>query len=220
MAQRPFIGPVDITQEYGNPDPTARRGYHTGVDYGMNTGSPIIAPESGRVESGDGRAPSDGRGFYVIVYGDSGTAHCLYHLSQIGVAGGRVSEGEQVGLSGATGRATGPHLHWETRRAPFDGYSDYAPATWLFGNKQTPAPAPAPSSSQIVYLPAVPQWRLYNEGGPYTIGTEKALLAPAKFGGLSYQVLGTPVPNVVVIQTQMFGRGAIYVGPGTGAVIK
>lgn len=218
--RRPFDGAINITQEYGINAPGTRRGYHTGVDYGMNTGTPIVAPESGRVESGDGRAVSDGRGFYVIVYGDSGTAHCLYHLSSIVRGNGRVNEGEEVGLSGATGQATGPHLHWETRRAPFDGYSDYAPATWLFGNKQTPAPTPALASGQTVYLPAVPQWRLYNEGGPYTIGSEKALLAPAKFGGLSYQVLGTPVSNIVIIQTQMFGRGAIYVAPSTGAIIK
>jgi len=218
--RRPFSGPVNITQGYGVSAPGTRRGYHTGVDYALVSGTPILAPENGRVDAGDGRAPSDGRGFYVIVYGDSGTSHHLYHLSQILAATNRLSEGQQVGRSGATGRTSGPHLHWETRRAPFNGYSDYHPATWLFGSQQTPPAVPTPATGKTVYLPAVPRWRLYNEGGPYTIGKEKAYLAPAKFGGLSYQVLGTPVNDVVVIQTQNFGRGAIYVGAGTGAVIK
>lgn len=214
--RRPFDGAVNITQEYGVRDPIYRKGYHTGVDYGVPTGTPVLAPEAGRVESGDGRATSDGRGFFVIVFGDSGTSHHLYHLQKIVVASGRVTEGQQVGVSDNTGLSAGPHLHWETRRAPYDGNSDFPPANWLFSSVPNP---PAPTH-RTVYLPPVPAWRLYNEGGPYMVGYEKAVLSPVKFGGLEYPILGTPVKDVVIIQTVNFGRGAIYVGPGTNAVIK
>lgn len=214
--KRPFEGPVRITQEYGVRSTAYRKGYHTGVDYALNSGHAVIAPENGRVESGT----DSSRGNFVIVYGDSGTSHHLYHLSRIIVRSGRVGEGQQVGAVGSTGQSQGPHLHWETRRAPFDGNSDYHPATWLFGPQQSAPAAPPPPKAKMVYLPAVHQWRLYNEGGPYTVGKEKAYLRPALFGGLAYQVLGNPVPNVVIIQTQQFGRGAIYVHPSTGAVIR
>lgn len=80
------------------------------------------------------------------------------------------------------------------------------------------APAPAAPSGGTVHLPATAAtWRLYPEGGPYTVGSEIAKLAPAQFGGLSYAIVGRPAANVVLIDTKMFGRGAIYVGPDTPA---
>lgn len=75
-------------------------------------------------------------------------------------------------------------------------------------------------ASKNVYLPPTPTWRVYKESGPYSVGHEIGCLAPAKYNGLTYAILARPVANVVVIQTQTFGRVAIYVGAETGARIN
>ncbi len=75
-------------------------------------------------------------------------------------------------------------------------------------------------TSKTVYLPSVPSWRVYKPSGPYTVGNEKGYLNPSLQGGLAYAILSYAATDVVVIQTRDFGRSAIYVGPGTGAVIK
>jgi hypothetical protein len=75
-------------------------------------------------------------------------------------------------------------------------------------------------SSKTLYLPAVPTWRVYNEGGPYTVGNEIGYLTPSVWNGLAYAVLSQPVTNVAVIQTSSYGRVAVYCGSDSGASIK
>ena len=205
MARRPFIGSVVITTEYGTPQPGTRRGYHTGVDYALNTGTEVVAPENGViVRNGDGTAASDGRGYFIVLKGDSGTYHQLFHLKQMGHASGRVSEGQVIGYTGDTGWSTGPHLHWETTRAD-DRVSDFAPGQWLFADRP-------------VYVPPVVQARdfvrifgdyrsLYRAPG----AGKFAVLKPNAYGHLDYQILERS-GAYVKIQTQMFGQGWIYVG--------
>lgn len=210
MAQRPFDGPVNITQEYGAYAPGTRRGYHTGVDYGMAQGTPVLAPEAGTiVQNGDGRATTDGRGYFVTLNGDSGVAHCLYHLMRMGAVSGRVTAGQVIGYSGNTGDSSGPHLHWETRHDVNNNTSDFPPANWLFGSPSSPPNVPTPTPELKEYVRIVGDYRtLYDEAGNY----RKATLSPNQYGGLEYEVLGRPKANFINIQTQMFGRGAIYVG--------
>jgi murein DD-endopeptidase MepM/ murein hydrolase activator NlpD len=89
------------------------RAPHAGVDFGSPTGTPIKAPAAAAVALADdlfftGRTVilDHGRGLYSV----------LAHMSTIAVAEGDVVErGAVVGSVGATGRATGPHLHWGTR---------------------------------------------------------------------------------------------------------
>lgn len=208
--RRPFNGAVNITQEYGARAPGSRRGYHTGVDYAMPVGSQVVSPEPGIVQqNGDGRAAGDGRGFYVLIKGRSGTLHCLYHLSKMGVIGGNVAEGQVVGFSGNTGASSGPHLHWETRKAPFDGNSDYPPSRWLFSSAPVyvpPAPQPAPTRQ---FVRIFGDYRtLYTSPG----SSPKAKVYPNQFGGhLDYMILERS-GNFVKVQTQMFGQAWIYVG--------
>lgn len=58
--------------------------------------------------------------------------------------------------------------------------------------------------------PHMASWSVYNVNGPYTKDKAVGQLAPQRFGGLSYRVLGNPVANIYLIQTESFGKVAIY----------
>lgn len=199
--------------------PGTRRGYHTGVDYGLPQGTTVVAPENGSVvQNGDGRAASDGRGFFVLFKGDSGTMHCLYHLREMGVATGQVKQGTVLGYSGNTGASTGPHLHWETRKAPYDGNSDYAPGTWLFAD-YTPAAQPInPPAPTRQYVRVFGDYRTLYKG----VGTSPfQRIAPNQFPAkyLDYAVLARS-GNFVKIHTSYYGDAWIYVGADVASLTQ
>lgn len=88
-------------------------------------------------------------------------------------------------------------------------------------SKPLKASSSGTSTGNTLYLPKeADTWRIYRVGGPYTKGNEIGLLKPAKFGGLTYSILGNPVTNVYIIQTQDYGKVAIYAGADTGARIS
>ncbi len=103
-------------------------GYHTGVDFVVPTGTPVKAVAAGTVVSaGWGGA----YGNQVVIRLNDGYYAQYGHLSQLSVSAGQtVTEGQQVGLSGATGNVTGPHLHFEIRTTPDYG-SDVDPVGYL-----------------------------------------------------------------------------------------
>jgi murein DD-endopeptidase MepM/ murein hydrolase activator NlpD len=83
---------------------------HSGVDFRAQTGDPVHSAGSGVVCLAKDLFYS---GNAVIVDHGAGVFTSYSHLSRMGVAvGQRVEKGMVVGLAGATGRATGPHLHW------------------------------------------------------------------------------------------------------------
>ncbi|MCY3567145.1 MAG: peptidoglycan DD-metalloendopeptidase family protein [Chloroflexi bacterium] len=85
--------------------------YHTGIDFGGETGSAIRAANSGIV-SWAGRTRRRGNG--IIVDHGAGVFSGYYHLSEVlRTPGTVVEQGTLIGRMGATGLATGPHLHWE-----------------------------------------------------------------------------------------------------------
>lgn len=103
-------------------------GYHTGVDFVVPTGTPVKAVAAGTVVSaGWGGA----YGNQVVLRLNDGHYAQYGHLSRLSVSAGQtVTEGQQVGLSGATGNVTGPHLHFEIRTTPDYG-SDIDPVGYL-----------------------------------------------------------------------------------------
>lgn len=103
-------------------------GHHTGVDFVVPTGTPVKAVAAGTVVSaGWGGA----YGNQVVLRLNDGRYAQYAHLSQLSVqAGQAVSEGQRLGLSGATGNVTGPHLHFEIRTTPAYG-SDLDPVGYL-----------------------------------------------------------------------------------------
>ncbi|MCP4643986.1 MAG: M23 family metallopeptidase [bacterium] len=111
-------GPRPITSVFGNrKDPRRFRSktrFHSGVDIAAPKGTPVLA-------AGDGRVAFAGRdsAFGRIVRIDHGNGYVtMYaHLSGIDAKQGkRVLRGERIGTVGKSGRATGPHLHYEVRR--------------------------------------------------------------------------------------------------------
>lgn len=89
---------------------------HSGIDLGVPIGTPIKAALSGTVEgtgNTDAVCPGASYGKWVFVRHPNGLATLYAHLSSIKVSEGQsVTTGETVGLSGVTGYATGPHLHF------------------------------------------------------------------------------------------------------------
>ena len=89
------------------------RNRHQGADFRAATGTPVHAPNGGRVVLASDLYFS---GNTIIIDHGLGMFSLLAHLSRITVAQGVfVSRGERLGESGATGRVTGPHLHWALR---------------------------------------------------------------------------------------------------------
>lgn len=86
--------------------------YHSGVDVARPTGTPVVAPADGVVVLATA-SPFTLEGNLLIIDHGMGLNSAFLHLSRIDVAvGARVRQGQTVGAIGATGRASGPHLHW------------------------------------------------------------------------------------------------------------
>jgi peptidoglycan hydrolase-like protein with peptidoglycan-binding domain len=97
-------------------DPFGPRGnqWHSGIDLPAPMGAPVYAARSGQVVWAGWR--DGGWGFLVTVAHGRGERTMYAHLSRIDVrVGVRIGQGVRVGLVGASGHATGPHLHFEVR---------------------------------------------------------------------------------------------------------
>jgi murein DD-endopeptidase MepM/ murein hydrolase activator NlpD len=109
-----FIWPVSgyITSPYGyRASPfTGLRQFHSGLDIGAPSGTPIKAAMSGRVTT---VGYNDSFGNYVVLTHHSGYRTLYGHMSLIRVkSGAYVQTGERIGDVGSTGLSTGPHLHF------------------------------------------------------------------------------------------------------------
>lgn len=118
-----------ITNPYGVVNSQYEAGYHSGLDVVSDGDKTIIAIRAGRVI----RSQSYGSwGNYVVVQQNDGL-YCIYaHLRERYVSyGSQVSEGQMIGVEGATGNATGTHLHLELQKSYYDPKSSVNPAEYL-----------------------------------------------------------------------------------------
>lgn len=102
-----------INSDFGRPRtlPNGHTYFHSGVDLRARTGTPLYAANDGLVVYADETVVP---GKTVILYHGSGVHSQYMHMSELRVEKGqRIRQGELLGLSGATGRVEGPHLHWE-----------------------------------------------------------------------------------------------------------
>lgn len=115
----PFVRPVPGkptgvfgARRFFNGEP---RQPHPGIDLEARTGSPVVAAGPGRVALAEDLYYS---GRTVILDHGGGLFTVYAHLSSIEVKpGAAVAAGDRLGKSGATGRVTGPHLHWGAKIA-------------------------------------------------------------------------------------------------------
>ncbi|KPC58697.1 M23 family metallopeptidase [Streptomyces chattanoogensis] len=126
-----FVAPVAgsyVSTGYKASSSLWSSGSHTGIDFHAASGTSVHAVGSGTVvEAGWGGS----YGNNIVIKMHDGTYTQYGHLSSIGVSVGQtVTPGQQIGLSGATGNVTGPHLHFEARTGPDYG-SDIDPIAYL-----------------------------------------------------------------------------------------
>ena len=118
----PFEGSFRVTSPYGqrvDPISGAAGSWHGGVDL-VGADNRIFAVCGGSVMQSRMVTDKSNRtwewGNYVSVRGDDGRNYYYCHLaSRLAKQGARVEAGQQIGVMGATGLVTGPHLHFEVR---------------------------------------------------------------------------------------------------------
>lgn len=115
LSQTPTISPVQgfVTSFYGKRSSpfTGEAKMHHGVDIAAPMGSPIRAAASGTVIRA---GTADDYGNFIEIAHGYGVVTRYAHASKLLIkTGARVSKGDLIGLVGATGRTTGPHLHYE-----------------------------------------------------------------------------------------------------------
>lgn len=105
---RPLVGGIKTQGLHG----------YNGIDIGVPVGTPILASAAGTVIVARSSGWNGGYGEYVVIQHPNGTQTVYGHLSAVYVSSGQnVVQGQVIGLSGRTGKATGPHLHFEIRGA-------------------------------------------------------------------------------------------------------
>ncbi len=110
-ARRPVQGKV--TSDFGARRSVWGKRFHAGIDLGARRGTPVRAPAAGTVAFAGWR---NGYGKTIVVNHGNRLQTLYAHLSKVSVRRGqRVRPGTSLGLTGATGQASGPHLHYEIR---------------------------------------------------------------------------------------------------------
>lgn len=101
---------VTITSPFG----ARGDGFHEGIDLRAKTGTSVFAAQAGKVIYADRRIRGYGR--MVVIQHPGGYATVYAHNSKVLVRKGQtVKQGQKIAISGSSGHATGPHLHFEIR---------------------------------------------------------------------------------------------------------
>ncbi|WAX76616.1 transglycosylase family protein [Streptomyces sp. KMM 9044] len=126
----PHVAPVaaPLGTPYHQAGSSWSKGYHTGVDFPVPTGTSVKSVAPGAVVSAGWEGSF---GYQVVVRHTDGRYSQYAHLSAISVKSGQsVAAGQRIGRSGSTGNSSGPHLHFEVRTGPGFG-SDIDPVAYL-----------------------------------------------------------------------------------------
>ena len=104
-----------ITSAFGprNHPVLNRQRMHNGIDFGSGMNAEVYSAADGRVKLAQ---YSNSFGNWIIIEHSNGYTSVYAHLNSFNVKkGDMVSKGDLIGLTGSTGRSTGPHLHYEVR---------------------------------------------------------------------------------------------------------
>jgi murein DD-endopeptidase MepM/ murein hydrolase activator NlpD len=112
---RPVLGWTSSAYGYRKDPFTEVLQFHRGVDIAARPGSPVRAALDGKVTL---VAEDPVLGLYVVIRHQIGYSTVYGHLQQVFVKpGAAVARGQRIGLVGSSGKSTGPHLHFEVRKA-------------------------------------------------------------------------------------------------------
>jgi hypothetical protein len=146
-------------------------GHPSGIDIGANTGDPIHAVRDGKVVFAGGD-PCCSYGYFIVLEHDDGWSSLYGHMSQFKVQfGDEVHQGDLIGLVGMTGKADGPHVHFELRSN--GGVVD--PLNYLWPRRSAPPPPPYVASDDAPSPAGPPDARAAGASEP----TEAPLDPPA-----------------------------------------
>lgn len=134
-----FLWPIaskTVTQHFGERSRLYRGNPHNGLDIGAPLGTPVFAADDGVIMAVDNNDKSQWNkyqyGKYVVIRHGNKLATLYAHLSrQMVKVGDKVIRGDVIGYSGATGYATGPHLHFGAYWAPSVLMKSIPPAAGL-----------------------------------------------------------------------------------------
>lgn len=122
---RPVAAEIKISSPYGqrtDPVTGVKEAMHYGIDFATPVGTPVVAAYDGKIFKAGWQDEKDKKvGFGLRVWQtakiDGQSVAIFYaHLSELAVKDGQVvTAGTRVGLSGNTGKSSGPHLHFEVR---------------------------------------------------------------------------------------------------------
>lgn len=183
--------PYPISTPYGVPGNWAA-GVHTGTDYACPEGTPVVAAAGGTVRLAEWQGDY---GYRVDVQTNDNTRqHSYSHLKAIQAwPGQHLTEGQPIGLSGNTGRSTGPHLHYEERKGPHFSYWDHAAPIYPGSGQSTPQPGTEDQEDEDMFIAEAP-----NRGA--------ALFAPGYYKSLTLEERDV-LTDMGVRRTQHNDRG-------------
>lgn len=124
-----FVAPVGgrISSLFGPRNVKGGSKNHKGIDFAVPVGTPVAASGAGTVSLVDGNHKDYGQ--VVMVSHPDGTSSLYAHNSQLLVKkGDQVEAGQQIALSGNTGRSTGPHVHFEMLKGNHMGAGQFDPS--------------------------------------------------------------------------------------------
>jgi murein DD-endopeptidase MepM/ murein hydrolase activator NlpD len=160
------LSSVRITQYFGNTDfalanATLYSGNgHRAIDLAASIGTSVKAALSGTVAGTgdtDKACPGGSYGRWIMITHDNGLSTLYAHLSVISVsAGQKVATGQNIGLSGSTGYATGPHLHFTLYASQGVEIATWPSAACHGSYYTTPVATPAAYLNPLSYLPSLP----------------------------------------------------------------
>jgi len=123
----PIESDYQLSARFGQRGGIWSGGWHTGLDFRVKTGTPVVAAANGTIISASWEGSY---GYRIQIDHGSGYTSTYNHLSKIVYSSGEVAAGQEIGRSGTSGNTTGPHLHFEVTK---DG-EFINPSKWLWGN--------------------------------------------------------------------------------------
>jgi len=169
----PFLQANESIVTYrGDRDPFLSYDGHDGWDYAAAPPAPVLAAADGTVVFAGNSDDGCGVAYVVIIDHGNGYRTLYWHLSEILVEPGPVQRGAHIGIVGASGCSTGPHLHFQVQflgrdtdpygwcgpagQDPWANHPAGGASTWLWS--WMPSPCALPSGT-IIVEPGDPAWR-------------------------------------------------------------